>query len=39
MIFENGEVPNDLRKTLMKLLYKKYDKSECGNIDALVWSL
>ena len=31
MIFEKGEVPNGLRKTLIKPLYKKGDKSECGN--------
>jgi hypothetical protein len=31
MIFEQGEVPNDFRKTLIKPLYKKGDKSECGN--------
>ena len=31
MIFEKGEVPNDRRKTLIKPLYKKGDKSECGN--------
>ena len=27
MIFEKGEVPNDFRKTLIKPLYKKGDKS------------
>ena len=26
-IFETGEVPNDFRKTLVKPLYKKGDKS------------
>ena len=31
MIFEKGEVPNSFRKTLIKLLYKKGDKSECDN--------
>ena len=31
MIFEKGEVPNDFRKTLIKPLYKKGDKSECYN--------
>jgi hypothetical protein len=31
MIFEEGEVPSDFRKILIKLLYKKDDKSECGN--------
>ena len=31
MFFEKGEVPNDSRKTLIKPLYKKGDKSECGN--------
>ena len=31
MIFEKREVPNDFRKTLMKPLYKKGDKSECRN--------
>ena len=31
MIFEQGEVPNDFRKTLIKPLYKKGDKSECRN--------
>ena len=29
--FEKGEVPNDLRKTLIKPLYKKSDKSGCRN--------
>ena len=28
MIFQKGEVPNDFRKTLIKTLYKKGDKSE-----------
>ena len=27
---EKGEVPSDFRKTLIKPLYKKNDKSECG---------
>ena len=31
MIFRKGEVPKDFRKTLIKLLYKKGDKSEFGN--------
>ena len=31
MIFEKGEVPNDFRKTLIKPLCKKGDKSECRN--------
>ena len=31
MVFEKGEVPNDFRETLIKPLYKKGDKSECGN--------
>ena len=31
MIFEKGEEPNDFRKTLIKPLYKKGDKSECHN--------
>ena len=31
MIFEKGEVPNYFRKTLIKPLYKKGDKSECRN--------
>ena len=31
MIFEKGEVPSDFRKTLIKLLYKKGDKSESRN--------
>ena len=31
MIFEKREVLNDLRKTLLKPLYKKGDKSECRN--------
>jgi hypothetical protein len=31
MIFEKGEVPNNFRKILIKTLYKKGDKSECGN--------
>ena len=28
---KKGEVPNDFRKTLIKPLYKKGDKSECCN--------
>ena len=28
-IFGKVEVPNDFRKTLIKPLHKKYDKSEC----------
>ena len=31
MIFEKGEAPIDFRKTLIKPLYKKGDKSECRN--------
>ena len=31
MIFEIGEVSNDFKKTLIKPLYKKGDKSECRN--------
>ena len=31
MIFEKGDVPNDFRKTIIKALYKKGDKSECRN--------
>ena len=31
MIFEKREVPNDFNKTLIKLLCKKGDKSECRN--------
>ena len=31
MIFEKGEVPNNSRKTLIKPLYKKGDKSGCRN--------
>ena len=31
MIFEKGEVPSNFRKTIVKPLYKKGDKSECGN--------
>ena len=31
MIFEKGDVLNDFMKTLIKPLYKKGDKSECGN--------
>ena len=31
MIFQKGEVPNDFRKTLIKPLHKKSDKSECRN--------
>ena len=31
MIFEQEEVPNDFRKTLIEPLYKKGDKSECHN--------
>ena len=30
MIFEKGEVLTDFRKTLIKPLYEKGDKSECG---------
>ena len=35
MIFEKGEVPNDLKKTLIKALYKKGDKSECCNYQGI----
>ena len=38
MIFEKGEVPSNFRKTLIKQLYKKGDKSVV-TIKALVWSL
>ena len=31
MIFEKREAPSDFRKTLIKPLYKKGDKSECRN--------
>ena len=31
MILEKEELPKDLRKTLIKTLYKKGDKSECRN--------
>ena len=31
MIFEKGEVPNDFKKTLIKLLSKKGDKNESRN--------
>ena len=31
MIFEKGEVPRNFRKTIVEPLYKKGDKSECGN--------
>ena len=31
MIFGKGEVPSDFSKTLIKPLYKKSDKSQCGN--------
>jgi hypothetical protein len=31
MIFEKGEVSRNFRKTLIKPLNKKGDKSECGN--------
>ena len=31
MILEKGEVPSDFRRTLIKPLSKKGDKSECGN--------
>ena len=30
-IFEKEEVSSDFRKNLIKRLYKKGDKSECGN--------
>jgi len=30
MIFEQGGVPSDFRKTLIKPFYKKDDKSKCG---------
>ena len=39
MIFEKGEEPNDFRKTLVKPLYKKDDKSECRNYRGISWSL
>ena len=35
MIFEKGEVPNDFRKNLITLLYKKGDKSECRNCQGI----
>ena len=35
LIFEKGEVPNDFRETLIKPLYKKGDKSECGNYQGI----
>ena len=31
IIFEKGEVPSVFRKILIKPLYKKGDKNECGN--------
>ena len=31
MIFEKVEIPNDFRKTLIKSLCNKGDKSECRN--------
>ena len=31
IILEKGEVPIDFRKTLIKPLYKKGNKSECHN--------
>ena len=31
MIFEKGKVPNDFKKTLIKPMHKKSDKSECRN--------
>ena len=31
LIFEKGEAPGHFRKTLIKPLNKKGDKSECGN--------
>ena len=31
MVFKKGKVPNDYRKTLIKPLHKKGDKSECRN--------
>ena len=31
MILLKGEVPSDFRKPLIKPLYRKDDKSECGN--------
>ena len=31
MIFEKGEVPNEFRRTLIKPMCKKGDKSECCN--------
>ena len=30
-IFEKGEVPSDFKKILIKPLYNKGDKSDCGN--------
>ena len=31
MIFEKGKIPSDFRKTFIKPLYKKGEKSECCN--------
>ena len=31
MIFQKGKEPSDFRKTIVKPLHKKGDKSECGN--------
>ena len=31
MTFEQGEVPSDFTRTLIKSLYKRGGKSECGN--------
>ena len=38
IIFEKEEVPSDFMKTLFKKLYKKGDKSECGNYRGNYWS-
>ncbi|XP_065557819.1 uncharacterized protein LOC136025760 [Artemia franciscana] len=35
MIFEKEEIPSSFRKTLIKLLYKKGDNSECGNYQGI----
>ena len=36
MIFERGEVSSDFGKFLIKPLYKKGDKSECGNYKGII---
>ena len=34
-IFEKGELPSNFRKTSIKQVYKKGDKSECSNYQGI----